>query len=321
MKHRRYVELIHLLVFDEISVEERTALDDHMSGCAECRREYEQVRELQDALRRSAADRMDSSLLQEAREQLRRALNRERYRTSPWRGVLNLLEVVISPRTGLVLGGALTLAAGIVIGRLGTPSQEAQVRSAVSGKAASGMFDERSEISNVRFLSVNHQDGTLEFTFDAITPVTMKGNITDPRIQEILARTMVTDRNPGVRLRSASMFASQVQRLKSPDKEVKRALIHALKNDSNPAVRKEALKTLRAFSFDDDVKQAFLYVLVHDMNPAMRIAAINSLDSARIQDLQGDKDLLEILKEKMHSDDNNYVRIKARSVLEEAKRP
>jgi len=235
--------------------------------------------------------------------------------------MLNSLTAFFTPRTGFVLGGVLALAGGIFIGRLWAPQPEVRLSPVPTGQLTSGALEARPEISNVKFLTVDPDAGSVEFTFDATSPVHMKGSISDPRIQEILARTMVGDRNPGIRLRSANMLSSQAQRLKMPDKEVKSALIHALRSDSNPAVRKEAMKTLLAFPFDEEVKQAFLFVLVHDGNPAMRIAAINSLDSARVQDQPADNDLLEVLKERMHSDNNNYVRIKAKSVLEEAKQP
>ena len=138
-------------------------------------------------------------------------------------------------------------------------------------------------------------------------------------MQKVLAHALVNDENPGVRLRSVSAFSTQIQKLKMPDREVKAALILALKTDGNPAVRKEALKTLQGFPFDEEIKQVFLHVLMRDNNPALRIAAINSLDSARVQGQGTDKDFLEVLKERMQSDENNYIRIRAKSVLEEIK--
>jgi len=321
MNHRQYKEMIDLLLYDELSQEDRAALDDHVRACAECRGELEEVRRLQGSLPKGEPGEVDNRLLQEARLQLRRALNAERHASTPWRDMLNSLGAFFTPRTGFVLGGVLTLAGGILIGRLWVPQPEVRLSPEPTGQLASGIRGGSPEISNVKFVTVDPEAGTVEFTFDTISPVHIKGNITDPRIQEVLARTMVSDRNPGVRLRSANVLSSQAQRMKVPDREVKKALIHALRGDSNPAVRKEAMKTLLAFPFDDEVKQAFLFVLVHDGNPAMRIAAINSLDSARVQDQPADNDLLEVLKERMHSDNNNYVRIKAKSVLEEAKQP
>jgi HEAT repeat protein len=171
---------------------------------------------------------------------------------------------------------------------------------------------------NLQFSQTRSPDGEIDFTFDAVTPVHLKGNINDEKIQAVLAHALVTEQNPGVRLRSVNMLAAQAEQLNPPDPKVKGALVSALKTDENPAVRREALRVLKGFPFDQQIREAFLYVLVHDKNPGLRIAAINSLDSARVQTREAGPDLLEVLKEKMHSDNNNYVRIRAKEVLKEA---
>jgi HEAT repeat protein len=130
---------------------------------------------------------------------------------------------------------------------------------------------------------------------------------------------MVNDQNPGNRLRSVNAFASQMQNLRLPDREVKAALISTLRSDDNPGVRREAIRTLQHFPFDDEIKQVFLHVLMKDPNPALRMAAINSLDSARTQGQAAGSDLLDVLKQRMQSDENTYVRIRAKAVLEEVR--
>ena len=157
----------------------------------------------------------------------------------------------------------------------------------------------------------------MEFSFEAVSPVHVKGNINDERVQKVLAHALVNDQNPGVRLRTVNAIASQGERLRIPDREIRAALILAVKTDENPGVRKEALKTLRSFPFDEEIKQAFLYVLMKDKNPALRIEAINSLDSARTRVV--DKELMDVLTQRMQSDENSYVRIRAKAVLEEVK--
>jgi HEAT repeat protein len=125
----------------------------------------------------------------------------------------------------------------------------------------------------------------------------------------------LNEQNPGVRLQSINAMTLQ----KVPDREVKSTLITALKTDENAGVRKEALLALKNFSMDDDIKQAFLFVLTHDSNPGLRIAAINYLDSARVVGKGYDQDVLSVLREKMQSDDNNYIRLRAKAAIEEIK--
>ena len=75
---------------------------------------------------------------------------------------------------------------------------------------------------------------------------------------------------------------------------------------------------LKEFPFDRDIKQAFLFVLKNDKNPGLRIAAINCLDSLSPAGQTADPDILEVLKERMKSDANSYIRIRAKATLQEA---
>ena len=70
---------------------------------------------------------------------------------------------------------------------------------------------------------------------------------------------------------------------------------------------------------DQEIKQAFLFVLTHEKNPGLRIAAINTLDSARVSGQAVDQDVLIVLRDKMQTDENNYIRHRARAVVEEVR--
>ena len=319
MRHEQYKEWLQLLMYDELSADEKTALDQHLLQCAECRQEMEELKQFHATLLQAGPITPDESLLQDARRSLRSALRSARVKPPLWNRMADSFTEFILPNYKLVLGGGATLAVGILVGRLafvpGTPSTGVQVP---LGQPAA-FLDGDPRIANVRFINSDVSSGEMEFTFDAVSPVHMKGNINDERVQKVLAHALVNDENPGVRLRSVSAFSTQTQKLKTPDKEVKAALILAVKTDGNPGVRKEALKALLSFPFDDEIKQAFLDVLMRDENPALRIAAINSLDSVRLQGQGGDKDLLEVLKQRMQSDDNSYIRIRAKAVMEEIK--
>ena len=319
MNHEKYKEWLQLSMYDELTAEERTALDTHLLQCPECRQELEELKLFHATLAQAGAITPDDSLLNEARQELRSALRQERPQPSLWTKAFDLVEETVLPHYRVVLGGVGMLAVGILIGRLILSTAQQPIAQMPQVEKVSTFLEGDTRIANVRFVYPNTATGDIEFTFDAISPVHMKGNINDERVQKVLAHALVNDHNPGVRLRSASAFAAHVLNLKQPDKEVKAALIRALKTDDNPGVRKEAMKTLQSFPFDQEIKQAFLDVLMRDKNPALRIAAINSLDSERVQGQQTDKDLLDVLNQRMQADDNNYVRIRAKAVLEEVR--
>ena len=319
MKHTQYKEWLQLLMYDELTGDEHAALDRHLKECPECRHELDELKDFHATLLEAGTIMPDESLLQEARRQLHSTIRTVQSRPSLLDNIRETIATSILPHYKIALGAIATLAAGILVGRAWFPPEQSGVTQMAPARNVSASLEGEPRITNVRFINSDPNANDIEFTFDAVSPVHMKGNINDERVQKVLAHALVNDQNPGVRLRSVSAFASRVQNLRLPDRDVQAALILALKTDNNPGVRKEALKTLQSFPFDDAIKQAFLFVLMHDTNPALRIAAINSLDSSRVQGQETDKDLLEVLKERMHSDANNYVRIRAKSVLEEVK--
>jgi len=319
MRHEKYREWLPLLIYDELTPGEHDALDRHLRECPECRADLEDLKQLHATLLQTGPVTPDDKLLREARQALSSAL-REKDPSGLWSRITDAVAGIMFPNVKLVLGGCAALAAGILVGRL------TFVPAAPQGGLLTPVRDDNAQvpdgntrIANVRFIQSDAATGEVEFTFDAVAPVHIKGNINDERVQGVLAHALVNDENPGVRLRSVSAFSTQIQRLKLPDRKVKAALILALKTDGNPGVRKEALKALQGFPFDEEIKQAFLYVLVRDTNPALRIAAINSLDSARVEGQATDRDLLDVLKQRMKTDDNTYIRLRAKSVLEEIK--
>ena len=320
MRHEQYREWLQLLIYDELTPEEHAALDRHLADCAGCRQELEDLKQFHATLLQAGPVAPDNEMLREARQALRSALSSERGKSVLWsRVAAGVLDFTL-PKYKLVLGSCAILAVGILAGRLAFSPVPRETNAQLPPMEKTAAFlDGDTRIANVRFIESDANSGQVEFTCDAVSPVHIKGNINDERVQKVLAHALVNDENPGVRLRSVNAFSTQIQKLKMPDREVKAALILALKTDGNPGVRKEALKTLQGFPFDEEIKQAFLHVLMRDNNPALRIAAINSLDSTRVQGQGTDKDFLEVLKERMQSDENNYIRIRAKSVLEEIK--
>jgi HEAT repeat protein len=127
----------------------------------------------------------------------------------------------------------------------------------------------------------------------------------------------MNDQNPGARLRTVSAIANDAETLNSSDKEIKAALLRAVEGDPNVGVRKQALRALQRFPLDSEIRDALIFVLKHEDNPGIRIDAISHLHSPELSRQLVDQDLLSVLKEKMKSDNNNYVRTRAKQFYEE----
>lgn len=318
MKHDEYKELLHLSFYNEISDEEQSVLDEHLKTCAECRTDSEELRKLESALVQAPGFELNDQLLDQARRELRVALRLERAKRPFWAEWLERLDVLTSPGLRLALGGVATLVVGFSIGYLiFIPSGDDAVTRTMPGLNQATAQRSETRVSNFRLLQQPSEVGEVEFSFDFVTPVRMKGNVNDNSVQRVMAQALLSDQNPGARLLTVSTLANQVETWKTPDKEIKVALIQAMKQDANVGVRREALKAIQKFQLDKDIKDGLLFVLKNETNPGMRIDVINYLEKPIVTNKVVDQDILNGLKQSMQSDNNNYIRIRAKNVYEE----
>jgi len=103
---------------------------------------------------------------------------------------------------------------------------------------------------------------------------------------------------------------------------VLRALLHALRNDTNAGVRLKAMDGLRPFVLESVVRKALAGVLLSDGNPGMRTQAIDLLtqgvgettDNATANGL--DREMIVTLQELMNRENNADVRQRGERVLQ-----
>jgi hypothetical protein len=311
------------MLYDELSTQDRHDLERHLEECAECRAELEELKKFHSVLAQHTPSFVTDTLLQEARRELRGALRSERLKQSTREKLAERVRIFTLPQYKIAFGAVATLAVGLFLGYLvfspRSAEREIQQLPTQAAKESAQPLGGNTQITNVRFVNSDPTSGEVEFTFDAVKPVHMKGSVNDPDIQKVLAYALLNEQNPGVRLRSVDAIGSEQLKPAGAERDIKRTLIAALKSDKNPGVRKEALAVLQKFPFDEEVKQAFLDVLVHDANSGLRIAAINALEDAGGGNLPLDPEVLKVFKQKMQLDDNNYIRLRARAVVEEMK--
>ena len=314
MEHQVFKEMIQLALLNELNDDEMKELHNHLIECNECQLEYENLTKFYTEINESKPNKVDEYFLHDAREQFRQKLNYELSRQSIIEKLFNTIRKNLWIYKRPALAGAFSLVLGLILGYLvfspGTSN--------VSLFGENNISNEKNpEITNVRFLNNGSLNGEVEFTFDAVKQIKMKGKINDPSIQKILAEALVNEKNPGIRIRTVSELANQMGESTNP--KVKQALITALKYDSNPAVRREALKALLEYPYDNEINDCLLFVLQNDNNSALRIAAINGLASAKLNGQNINEETLKVLNQKVKNDDNEYVRIRAASLLKEDK--
>jgi hypothetical protein len=315
-RHESYRERLHLLVFGEPSPGETAHLEEHLRGCAACRAELASLRRLADVTRLpELSSGPDEQLLREARSQLRAALRAERLRPTFADRVRSFLVGPGFLRPAIA--GVSLLLAGMVIGRAAGGWTPFAGPSEGSGRDHIGTSRGETRIGQVRFSEPVDSPGQLEVTYERVTPMQIRGTVDDPQIQLLLARALVADENPGVRLRAVNTIPSRPAR--QADQEVKTALILALKSDENAGVRREALAALRRLPPDLAIRDALLHTLLYDANPGLRIAAVNGLDSLALDPATRDEHIMNVLRQASQSDDNSYIRTRAHAVLMEVR--
>jgi hypothetical protein len=322
MNHKQYEEWLQLYLYGELAGDDLHTLETHLRECSLCREELTALKQFKNVMEGEMDMKPSEALLTEVRQDLVRSIRHEKKRKSVWSTVNDAILDFIQPRYKVALGSIALVAAGIVIGYIVPRTTEVPAAKepaiALTNTGFTEPLTDELSVSNLQFVSSDKTSREVEFTFDAIMPVHMKGRVDDPNIQKVLAHAIVTDRNPGVRLQSVNAFASETRK-EVPDTEVLDALISAMKSDKNPGVRKQAMEILGQYASDQKVKGALVYVLLHDASSGLRIAAINALTQSNNTTIQSDSNLVSILRSTSKNDNNNYIRLRSQAVLKEIK--
>ncbi|RPI71720.1 MAG: hypothetical protein EHM47_09610 [Ignavibacteriales bacterium] len=314
MNHKKYKEWVQLFLYGELTQDEKDELQKHLDDCNECSAELEKQQRFFSVLSHTPLPEPDKNLLSEARRELNAALKVEKTKDR-WFAFPNfsLSEFFFSPLR-LAFGGTAVLAAGILIGFLLFNNSE-KVLPLNEEENSLALLEETTQVKNVRFIDNDPSDGEIEFTVDAVKPLRIKGNVSDPEIQNILTHSILFEDNPGVRLNAINLINTNA--LENNDEEIKAALITVAKYDSNLGVRREALKLLRSYPFDSGVREALLYILLNDENSSMRIEAITSLKEIGGKGSGFNQDEISAFREKVNKEENNYVKFQMKTALQE----
>jgi len=315
MKHNEYKKLLQLSLYSELKAEEQLTLKEHLVNCDECRRELEDQRNLMEIISTRKKVNVDDKILSAARYQLRGALRAEKAGRNILSGLMENISQFFTTPIRLAVVSTSILLFGIFIGALIFRTSTAPLVDQAENTDQFAMLDNDVRISNISFIDSDPSDGEVEFTFEASKPVRLRGKINDQRIQSVLTYAMLNEQNPGSRLNSINAMDTESPTHLDPD--VKNALITVIMMDNNPGVRREALKLMKKFPYDETFKQTLLYVVANDTSSGLRIEALNSLIEAGKQGHKLNQDELNLFKQQLRQDENNYIKLKARTILQE----
>lgn len=321
MNKEKFEELAYLYLFNEIDTDEKIIFENYLLEDDKANAEFESIKSFYLALTENKPELPDESLIESSRQSLLRQIRSAGYKKNIWEKLADFIHEFFYFRYRAAIGGVVTLAAGIFIGYFLLAQNEINTYlPEENGSIDIDKLEERGvDISNIRFPNPFTGEGDIEFRFDAVQPISYKGKPDDEFTQRLLAMALLTSNNPGTRLKTLNTIASQTNENFIPDPKVKKALITSLKIDDNPAVRREALNVLKKFPYSEDIRDAFLYVLTNDDNSGLRVAAINALSDLSIAGISIDEKIKNELIKRAESDENEFIKLRAASLLREVK--
>ncbi len=321
-------EIERLLVFyasDELDSRERVRVEEHTRQCAVCETSLARELRLRQAVlgaERAREGEPSDVLLAQCRSELAEAVDDlgATRRRAGWLNALRPSRWMVPPfLTHPALSAAALVLMGAVVG-LGLPQwyrshvtqRSERAAMTVSAWRLTDQDLETMGIAGINWVSDSGSGAPrVELRLMAERPFEVKGSLEDPDVKRVLTYVVRNGQrfDSGVRLDSVDVLRTHLG-----DRDVRQALCAAARKDENPGVRLRALEALRGFEQDDVVRQTLQDALANDANPGVRVEAINSLGGAlRAMAEKGttsqDVRLVNVLRERMQKDPNNYVRM------------
>ncbi len=310
--------------YGELASEQTRELELHLMGCAECRKEREQLRALTSLVDAYPVVEPDANLVARSRMRLDEALNR----LPPQSWLERLSQRIMS---GLALLQAAPVAAGVLLvaglgaGSLGgyrlasdrvahtAAVQSAQAAPVHSQSAAGQWQPTAAEIANVSSIVRQPNSHTVEVSYNQIVPQKLVGSLDDPAIRQLLMAASRNSTAAKVRDDSVALMADECKAGHGcKTAGIRDALLVSLRSDKNDEVREKALEGLQPYVAEDTrVRNAVLQALLNDYDPKIRTEAINILEP-----VEGDTSVRQVLHSVADSDRNPYIRTVSRQVLE-----
>ena len=301
-------ENVILYVYDELADDSRIEMEQHAEHCPACAQEIAAARVFHQEMSSRPQLEVSPNFLAASRMKLSEAL--ETTEQSQWRKwIVDPTEWLRQMRFSPALASAI-LILGFAAGTL----TAVKIFGTSSNGQGGGLIAhdvaprENTEANIAGIHSITPVDGSnnVEITYDKLVPTTAKGDINDPRIQQLLLLASRNQTNSGVRIDSVNLLSQ-----KSDENNVREVLMSALRYDKNPGVRLKALEGLKGvIKTDTRVRDAVLEALLHDTNGGVRSEALRVL-----QPVKADSSVRITLEELARNDKNSYIKLESERML------
>jgi len=295
-------------------------LERHVAGCADCRKEREQVLALKVLADAHRVAEPNPNLVARAHLRLDEALDalppKRWYERVGERILNNFASLQAAPAAALLL-----LIAGAGAGILGG-YEYAQARAAHAAAQASNpsaapvqpvtAVPELANIASISGIVREPNSEIVDVSFNQVVPRQVTGSLDDPAIRQLLMLATENSASQGVRDDSVALLAAECRAGHSCQPTgIREALMVALRYDRSARVRQKALEGLEPYVADDvRVRDAVLEAVLKDSDPAVRTAAIGLLEP-----VEADTSVRQVLYSVSNSDQSPQIRNVSRQVL------
>jgi hypothetical protein len=316
MKCQSARDCIVLLNYGELPDELAGVLEQHLTGCEDCREELESFQRFEERLATLPVLEPSPNLLAQSRMRLDDALDMipphgflTQLRTNFYRWVGNIQS---APALATLLLGVGFLSGNFLhryqVMNAPKPSNQAVL---TINHAAEGV------IANVTSIQRTPNSELVQVNYNRLVPESMEGSLDSPEIRNLLlvgTRAAATD---GVRMNSVSLLTSECKaghecQPTADGKGIRHALMVSLRYDPDAGVRMKALEGLQQYvGQDQHVRDAVLEAVMHDSDAQVRQTAI-----AVLEPVQSDSSVRQVLRTVATQDANPFIRTASFNALQ-----
>jgi hypothetical protein len=313
-------EKIVLAAYGELPDEQVHELERHLTGCADCARQREQMQALRTLAAMLPVAEPDANLMARSRLRLEEVLDAlppkrwyERWSQGLIRNFASLQAAPVAALLLLVVGAGAGLVGGFEYAQGRAAHAAAKTQQAdVQVQPQAQIQVSPAQVASISSIERQPNSNLIEVRYNQVVPQRIQGSMDDPAIRQLLMLASEESAPAGVRDNSVGLLAAECRAGRSCQAAgIRDALMVALRYDRNAGVREKALQGLEPYVAQDmRVRDAVLEALLNDSDPHIRTQAINILEP-----VEADTSVRQVLYSVANTDQNPHIRNVSREVL------
>lgn len=298
---------IVLAHYGELPDELQLPLEQHLSGCEDCRREWNAMLALGEELALHPVVEPSPNLLAASRMRLDEALDAMPARSMTqhlWGNAFRWLGYVQGAPALTVLLVGVGFLGGDIIARYQAAHAPQLPRPVIVSSGTQGA------IASVSGIEQTPNSALVKVKYNRLVPETVQGSLDDPQIRQLLMLGTKLATNKDVHADSVALLASECLAGHgcsgdgSTTDNIRGTLLASLHYDKSPEVRLKALEGLQPYvAQDESVRNAVLDALMNDQSADVRSEAVSLLEP-----VQADSSVRQVLRSVSSQDSDAAIR-------------